>query len=65
MRSWGLLAGLAAILAALVLAGGEAVLAKRMAGANGALARYGASASRSGTPGPAGFFAGVGVTSPL
>ncbi len=58
MRSWGLLAGVAAIFAALVLAGGEAIVANRTAGA-------GAPASQVGTLPGSGFFAGAGLTSPL
>jgi hypothetical protein len=59
MRGLGLLAGLAAILAGLVLAGGEAILAERTAHANGA------AVSQVGTFRARGFFAGAGLTSPL
>ncbi len=65
MQSWALLAGLAAILAALVLAGGQARVADRIMRANAALARSEAVLLHRGTMPATGFFAGAGLTSPL
>ena len=65
MRGLGLLAGLAAVLAALVLAGGDEVLAQRTARANEAVTRVATGGLFDQTPPAAGFFAGAGLTSPL
>jgi hypothetical protein len=65
MGGLGLLAGLAAVLAALVLAGGHELLTERSARANNAVTRVAADSSFGKTPLATGFFAGVGLTSPL
>ena len=60
-----MLAGLAAVLAALVLAGGDEVLAQRTARANLAATRLAAGGLFGEAQPAAGFFAGAGLTSPL
>lgn len=65
MRAMGLLAGLAAVLAALVMAGGDAVLAERTARANNAVTRLAGGGLVGEAQRASGFFAGAGLTSPL
>ncbi len=65
MRGLNLLAGLAAVFAALVLAGSHELLSERTARANNAVTRVAADASFGEAPQAAGFFAGAGLTSPL
>ena len=65
MRGLGLLAGLAAVLAALVLAGGDEVLAERTARANLAGPHLAAGGLFGDARTATGFFTGAGLTSPL
>ncbi len=65
MRGLGLLAGLAAVLAALVMAGGRSILTERTARANIPVTRLATDGGFGETRPAPGFFAGAGLTSPL